>query len=127
MPMIAIAPLIPEPVKQQILKCGTEDDWDDEGAVGITTDLCNVAIDFINAVLNRDASVPIPKVSPSVFGTVTLAWRKMNSHLIVRPAINSVYYRYEDRRKNSTYGTEPPQEAILRIIQFFDSYHAEKD
>jgi hypothetical protein len=117
--MITIAPLIPGPLKQQILTCVTEDDWDDEGASGVTRALCNVAIDFVNALLSNDKSVPLPKVSPSVFGTVTLAWGSECSHLIIRPAIDSVYYRYEEAHTNSSYGTETQKQAISRVIHFF--------
>ena len=59
--MIAIAPLIPERLRQQVMACVTEDNWDDDGAVGITQSQCNVAIDFINRILNEDKSIPLLK------------------------------------------------------------------
>jgi hypothetical protein len=124
--MITIAPRIPEKLKKQILACVTEDDWDDEGAIGITPEFCTIAIDFTNAVLNADESIPLPHVSPSVFGTVTLAWRNGSEHLIVRPAKDSAYYRYESAWSTNSYGMDSLREVMLRVIKFYDGNRAEK-
>ena len=80
---------VPVSVQNRIFACQTEDDWDDEGAIGITRKACLKAIKFLEDTLKCDARVPMPRISASVFGAVTFQWRNEEDHLIIRAFPNS--------------------------------------
>ena len=125
--MITHISRVPEGKRKEIFACQTEDDWDDEGAVGITFQACESAAQFLEEVLGRDSSIPMPRISPSVFGSVTLHWRKDGKHLIVRPSSdpNLAYYRQEEPDSISSYGDESREQVIQCVLQFFGADHAE--
>ena len=118
---------VPETTRQSILACQTEDNWDDEEALGVTLQACEAAFCFLQALLDNDLTIPMPKVSPSLDGTVGLYWRNGSSHLIVCPAADSAsaFYQYERAGTASMYGIENIREALTKVLTFFRSGHAE--
>lgn len=118
---------VPEALRQRILACQTEDNWDDDEAIGVTLQACEAAICFLQAVREHAPTLPIPNVSPSLDGTVGLYWRNGNSHLIVcpAPASDSAFYQYERVGTVSVHGTESIRETFNRVLTFFKPDHAE--
>jgi hypothetical protein len=125
--MSVMTPPLLEPIRRLILECRTEDNWDDEGAVGITQAACEHAIQFLQSVLERDEAIRVPEISPSVFGSVTFHWQRGESHLVVRPWPNTdqVYFRYERPEAASIYGDEPQEQVIHRVVNFFATENAQ--
>lgn len=118
---------VPEAVRQRIFDCQTEDNWDDEGATGITWKSCNAALEFLQEVLERDNSIPIPSISPSVYGQVTLHWRNGGKHLIARPSADTdlTFYRFSEAEGVSSYGDASRNQVMQRVLNFFSAGHAE--
>jgi hypothetical protein len=125
--MLALESRVPDETRKLIHDCQTEDNWDDDGAVGITADACNVALQLLEAVIQHDKTLVMPGVSPSVFGSVTFHWKMGNRHLLVRPSPDTdlAYYQYEHGKDDSIYGDEPKRQVIERVLKFLCSQNAE--
>jgi len=123
-PMMKRSPLVPAPIQDRIFACQTEDDWDDEGATGITKEACTTALKFLEAVLTRNARIPMPRISSSVFGAVTFQWRNEDDHLIIRAFPNSelVSYHSEETGGLREIGKEARNEATQRVVNLFNSH-----
>jgi hypothetical protein len=124
---VALSPAtVPDPVRNSIMACVHRADWDGEGADVITSETCMAAIGFLESVLERDPLIPTPKVSPSVFGSVTLYWRNDNSHLIVRvhASTTSAFYQSEAPGNICSHGDEPTNEVVQKVLRLFGSSHA---
>ena len=116
--------LIPTSVRSSIYACQTENDWDDEGAIGVTREACAMAYQFLEDVLERDARLPIPRVSPSVFGAVTFQWRNDEEHLVLRvlPGSEAVSYHIEKIGVFRKIGEESRSAAVQRVLNLFKSH-----
>lgn len=125
--MLAIESCVPDETRELILNCQTEDNWDDDGAIGVTAHACHVAIQFLEAVTQCDKTITMPGVSPSVFGSVTFHWKKGSKHLLVRPSPDAdlAYYQYEHGVEETVYGDEPNKQLIQRVLKFLCSKNAE--
>ena len=118
---------VPDAVRERILACQTEDDWDDEGATGITFEACEAAIAFLEAVWKCSDTVPVPGISPSVYGAVSLYWRSQEEHLIIRPFAGSVSFQHEKEGSSSVYAVETLGQAVHRVLTFFSAAHAQQN
>jgi hypothetical protein len=127
--MLTLTSRMPDNIRGFIRDCQTEDNWNDDDAIGITVHACDVAIQFLESVMERNASVKTPEISPSVFGSVTFHWQKGDKHLVVRPSPDAdmAYYRYARLGHISIYGDEPKEQVIQRVLEFFRSKNAEQD
>jgi hypothetical protein len=75
---------IPADYRQRILSLRRRRNWDGEGALPITAAACRAALAFVEKLLLRKSGLPLPRVSPSVHGAVSLYWRNGEEHLIAR-------------------------------------------
>lgn len=125
--MITYQSRIPDALRNRLLACQTEDNWDDEGATGISVEACQAAIRFLEEVLSCDASIPLPRVSSSIYGEVSLYWFNQGNHLIVRPSIDPdrIYYRNETIDCPSVSGLVTQKQAIERILNLYSADHVQ--
>lgn len=116
--------IVPASARDRIFACQTEDNWDDEGATGITSAACMAALRFLGEVLRRNAQTPMPRISPSVFGAVTFQWQNEDEHLIIRvfPNADVVSYHSEKIGVFRNISKENRSAAIQRVLNLFNSH-----
>ena len=62
--MITLTSPVPDALRKIVYDCQTEDNWDDEDAIGITPEACEAAIRFLGSVMKYDETIQLPDVSP---------------------------------------------------------------
>lgn len=115
---------VPEATRERILACQREEDWDEEGGMGITESSCKASVRFLEDVLERKEALPMPRISASAFGAVTFQWRNGNEHLIIRVFSDTglVFHHSEVIGEFRDVGEEPRSEAVERVLRLFASY-----
>ncbi|HTE20845.1 MAG TPA: hypothetical protein VK689_20965 [Armatimonadota bacterium] len=75
------------------------DDWDGEGARGVSRDACEAALAFLAEVRAAIQGLPDPtSVSPSVSGAVAFSWRRGREVLLVEVAAEMAELLYHQWR-----------------------------
>ncbi len=118
--MITYIPRVPEAIRNRILSFEMKEGWDLEDAKAISVVACQSAIQFLETVLEKDVKVPIPQVSASVYGAVTLAWSKNGSHVAIRVFDEgAAFYISEESGGMRSRGYEERQKSVVRVLDFF--------
>jgi hypothetical protein len=90
--------------------------WKD-GAPPITPEACAAAAEFAEAAVRAYTGLPIPEVSPSPMGGVTLSWWFDGIGFLARIYTESgdVYFQQEGPDFRVQTGTEPRDAVLARI------------
>ncbi len=111
---------VPEAIRSRILSFEREEGWDLEDAKAVPLAACQSAIQFLETVLEKYPKVPIPQVSASVYGAVTLAWSKNRSHVAIRMFDEgATFYISEEPGGIRSRGYEDRQRSVVRVLDFF--------
>ncbi len=117
---------VPKSLQERICSFERSANWDDEDADAITRGDCQAAIQFIEDVLADNPEISLPRVSPSVYGYVTLHWRNQDNHLLigVRSGSDAAFYQSEGPNNMRLRGNEARNQAIRRVLSLFAVPHA---
>ena len=125
--MIAGVSRVPEAVRQEILDCQMEEGWDLEDADAISAETCRSAIEFLEALLKKNPTMPLPLISPSVFGSITFEWNINGAHVSTRIFPDrEIFYMSEEGEGKRSHGNESRQQAITRVLIFLNSHYAQQ-
>lgn len=113
--------LVPQELAQQI--CGLEcaEDWDEEGAGAITSEACQAAVRLVGSLLAQKPDVPLPQISGSLVGAVSLYWRSGDRHFVARVPSNdpeSIFFQENALGGFRNHGTEDRAATVNRILAF---------
>jgi hypothetical protein len=74
-------------------------DWDGEGALAISAEACNAAIEFLEMVKQQVPGLPDPgSISPTELGAIAFCWRNGRRVLLVEAAPNTMDRLYHQWR-----------------------------
>ena len=121
------APDVPadsESIETRVRALECPDDWDGEGARGVTPETCEAAIAFLARLRVEIPGLPDPRsASPSVLGAVTFSWRSGAQTLVLEvasPPTDRLYHQWRGAHRERSAGPE----SAGRVIELLRAMYA---
>lgn len=116
---VCSGPAVPSAFAQQVLGLKCPRDWHPEGGQPISAGACKAAIAFVEDVLARRDTLPLPLASPDLRGQVALTWRLDDrSFTVLFPSDRSHKMGYHSEGPGFRYekGTGSREDIIQRVL-----------
>src|SRR5437899_1775795 len=86
-----------EKTRKRIRDMQRGENWNYQGALAIPVSACENAIDFAESVLRKIPGMEQPRIAPSIYGAVSLSWRRGDDRATteVGPNRDSVDFQVE--------------------------------